>query len=345
MKMRMRQIGMAVLLACLLAGCATDAAEREQPVRQPSDGELGDLSAAWKPGKSVETGSEQVEQETRKVVGPEVTPTGQQRVERPEPRSPRNKARPVSETIDEANAQARRNPDEYSYFHAITTYNYTEGALYQVYCAPRKVTNLQLAPGEKATSVAAGDTIRWQIQQVTSGQGGQQRTNILIKPTRPDLKTNLVIYTNMRVYTVELTSYAETYMAGVRWRYANPSVMQMSPEERTKHRNAEAHIASMQPEDLNFDYGFVAKEVPEWMPIRVFDDGAHVYIEFPEGMRQKRSPVLFVRSPESGGAEMVNYRVKGNYYIVDRLFEMAELRVGEDHPIVVGIEKCHGGCQ
>ena len=35
-------------------------------------------------------------------------------------------------------------------------------------------------------------------------------------------------------------------------------------------------------------------------------------------------PPLFVIGP-AGGSELVNYRVNGNYYIVDRLFAAAEL--------------------
>jgi type IV secretion system protein VirB9 len=153
-----------------------------------------------------------------------------------------------------------------------------------------------------------------------------------------------MIYTNFRVYSIELTSYEETYMAGVRWRYSKAEVMEMSPEAARKARAEEVTIGKTAPEDLNFDYGFVAKEVPEWMPLRVYDDGAHVYIQFPPGMTKKAAPVLFIRSRETGDVEIVNFRQKGDTYIVDRLFDVAELRLGQKHPVVVGIEKCAGGC-
>jgi type IV secretory pathway VirB9-like protein len=39
-------------------------------------------------------------------------------------------------------------------------------------------------------------------------------------------------------------------------------------------------------------------------------------------------PPLFVIGP-AGGSELVNYRVRANYYIVDRLFAAAELRLGD----------------
>ena len=49
----------------------------------------------------------------------------------------------------------------------------------------------------------------------------------------------------------------------------------------------------------------------------------------PHGISQGEMPPLFVLGPE-GGAELVNYRARQNYYIVDRLFAAAELRLGGD---------------
>jgi type IV secretion system protein VirB9 len=38
-------------------------------------------------------------------------------------------------------------------------------------------------------------------------------------------------------------------------------------------------------------------------------------------------------------ADLVNYRVKGSYYIVDRLFDRAQLRFGETPQTIVEIDK------
>ena len=40
-----------------------------------------------------------------------------------------------------------------------------------------------------------------------------------------------------------------------------------------------------------------------------------------------------------GASNLVNYRVRGNYYIVDQLFDAAELRLGQDHQQVVRIKR------
>src|SRR3546814_9390521 len=67
-----------------------------------------------------------------------------------------------------------------------------------------------------------------------------------------------------------------------------------------------------------------------WRPVRAFDDSAQVFIEFPAGIGQGEIPPLFVIGP-NGGGELVNYRVRERYIVVDRLFSAAELRLGK-HP-------------
>ncbi len=61
-------------------------------------------------------------------------------------------------------------------------------------------------------------------------------------------------------------------------------------------------------------------------PTRVLDDGVKTYIQMPLATQRTEAPVLVVNGPD--GAEMVNYRVKGDMYIVDRLFNRAALIVG-----------------
>jgi type IV secretion system protein VirB9 len=75
--------------------------------------------------------------------------------------------------------------------------------------------------------------------------------------------------------------------------------------------------------------------------VRAFDDGSKVYIEFPGRIDQGEAPPLFVVGPD-GDNQLVNYRVRRNYYIVDRLFAAAELRLGADPQQVVRISRTDG---
>ena len=90
-------------------------------------------------------------------------------------------------------------------------------------------------------------------------------------------------------------------------------------------RNAPVAVG-MDLASLNFRYA-IEGDRPDWRPLRAFDDGTRVFIEFSESIAQGELPPLFVIDPK-GEAELVNYRVSGRYMIVDRLFAQAELRLG-----------------
>ena len=240
------------------------------------------------------------------------------------------------ERIDRANAQAKIEPDLDNYVNAIQLYPFTKGALYQVYTAPEQVTDIALQPGEELTSVSAGDTVRWVVGDTTSGAGAKQQVHILVKPISPGLRTNLVITTNKRSYHLEMRSFRETYMAAVSWRYPNEELVTRKAQNKKALRNARKTVdRNMSVDALKFRYE-ISGDKPHWRPLRAFDDGKKVYIQFPERISQGEAPPLFVLG-RNGQSQLVNYRVKGAYYIVDRLFAAAELRLGEDPQQVVRI--------
>lgn len=96
-------------------------------------------------------------------------------------------------------------------------------------------------------------------------------------------------------------------------------------------------------ERLNFNYG-IEGDTPAWRPVRAFDDGAQVFIEFPPELESTEAPPLFVIGA-SGKPELVNYRKRGRYYVVDRLFGAAELRLGGKRQQVVRITRSDGARQ
>jgi type IV secretion system protein VirB9 len=238
------------------------------------------------------------------------------------------KMRPVSsatEPVRNANQAALQKPSAYGFVNAVQIYPYTQGALYQLYGAPERITDIALDEGETLIAVAAGDTVRWIIGDTSSGSGATKRTHILVKPTAPDLRTNLVITTDKRSYHLDLQSTAKTAMAALSWDY--PADHLLALKNATTAVEAQTPIASgLKLESLNFGYA-IRGDSPSWRPLRAFDDGAQVFIEFSSSLGQGEAPPLFVIG-SNGEAELVNYRVRGNYYIVDRLFTAAELRLG-----------------
>jgi P-type conjugative transfer protein TrbG len=244
--------------------------------------------------------------------------------------------------VEQANGAARMQPTRAGYINAVQVYPFSDGALYQLYAAPGEVTDIALETGEQLVGsgpVAAGDTVRWVIGDTESGTGPTKRVHILIKPTRPDLVTNLIINTDRRTYHLELRSAEKTYMASVSWAYPQDQLIALH------RRNVAADVAApvatgVNIDALNFRYR-IEGDNPAWRPLRAFDDGRQVFIEFPRGIGQGEMPPLWVIGAE-GGAELVNYHVRGNHMIVDRLFAAAELRLGGDPQKKVRIVRTDG---
>lgn len=230
--------------------------------------------------------------------------------------------------VGRANAEARVQPDRQGYRNAIQQYAWSEGALFQVYSAPGQITDIVLQEGERLVGpgpVAAGDTARWIIGDTVSGGGASERVHILVKPTRADIATNLIINTDRRTYHVELRATAKNYMASVSWTYPADELIALRAAEAEAARTAPI-AGGIDIAALNFRYR-IGGDKTDWRPLRVFDDGRQLYVEFPGDIGVREMPPLFVLGP-GGEAELVNYRVQGRYMVVDRLFDRGELRLG-----------------
>ena len=240
--------------------------------------------------------------------------------------------------VARANREARVQPSRYGYVNATQIWPFASGSLYQVYASPGKVTDIALQEGEQLTSVSAGDTVRWVIGDTTSGSGETARVHILVKPTRPALRTNLVVNTDRRTYHLELAATLEAWMASVSWDYPQDRLLAIEAAPRVEPGAAAA--ADIPVERLRFRYS-ISGDKPPWRPISAFDDGSKVYIQFPDAIAQGELPPVFVVGP-GGESQLVNARFRSPYYVVDRLFGAAELRLGGPTQQVVRIERTNG---
>jgi P-type conjugative transfer protein TrbG len=251
--------------------------------------------------------------------------------QRPERRAPEAR-------VQSANRSALREPSRADYVNAVQVYPYAEGTLYRLYAAPERVTDDALQPGETVTAVAAGDTLRWIVGDTTSGSGAARRTHILVKPASSGLRTNLVIATDRRVYHLQLESTRATAMAALSWTYAQDGLIAL---EGAGAQGAAPVAMGLAIDDLHFNY-HISGDDPPWRPLRAFDDGRQTFIEFPASIAQGEAPPLFLLG-ERGEAELVNYRMSGRYYVVDRLFARAELRLGAGRQSIVRIARDESG--
>lgn len=251
--------------------------------------------------------------------------------------------RPISPNVARvaaANRAATLEPQAQGFVNAVQVFPFADGAIYQVYTAPGAVTDIALQPGENLVSVAAGDTVRWVIGDTTSGNGAEKRTHILVKPFASGLATNLVITTDRRSYHVQLTATSRTAMAALSWTY--PADQLIALRRAAEQASAAAPVSEgLSVDSLHFNYA-ISGDLAAWRPLRAFDDGRQTFVEFPASIAVGEAPPFFIIGP-TGEAELANYRVRGRFYVVDRIFDVAELRLGTGKQQIVRISRVAEG--
>jgi P-type conjugative transfer protein TrbG len=214
-------------------------------------------------------------------------------------------------------------------------------------CAPLRVCAVELQAGEHLQSQPQiGDSRRWEITPVMSGSGLDQTPLLVVKPIEPGLETDLIIPTDRRTYVVRLVSDPTRFVSRLAFQYpaddrakwatfqaeqdasrrdAEAVAEQQRAQEQAKDKQIGAvPMAENALDNLYFDYKLSGNAA--YRPERVLDDGEHTYLIFPNDGRFRELPTLLLLV--KGKTELVNFRVDGRRYIVDRLFDKAILVVG-----------------
>jgi type IV secretion system protein VirB9 len=216
-------------------------------------------------------------------------------------------------------------------------FTYTPGGIYEVQAATFHETALELQPGETLTGKdlpTAGDTARWTIAATRTGMPPAETLVLIVKPLESGLETNMTITTNRRLYTVVLKSSEHTYMPLVGWLYPQDAARESADAaSATQKTEAEAEALTVAPDQLNFNCTVSGSQVP-WRPLRVYDDGSKTYLQMSPDMQSTEAPAIFVMQGKT--PMLVNYRVKHSIYIVDRLFDRAQLRIGPKTAVDIG---------
>lgn len=231
------------------------------------------------------------------------------------------------EAIEAANKKSIKQPNSGEYINSIMTFDYMPGALYQIYAAPLKVTDIQFQNNEHIVAVGAGDSLRWIVSKTYSGIGASRQEHLLVKPVDENLTNNLVVTTDRRTYHLMLHAKSKTYMASVTWRYPDSEGLVTKFDEENDAEDSVPNLEnSVDLNRLSFNYQIklVKGSQPDWYPRMVFNDGSKTYIKF--SAKTQDIPTLFIGTKKN--VEITNYRVQGNYYIIDKIFNQALLRSG-----------------
>ena len=209
----------------------------------------------------------------------------------------------------------------------------------KIVCRPNRVTDIALQAGEKVTAVHAGDTVRWQISPAKSGAGSAEVVHVIVKPLMPDISTNIMIMTDKRTYNIDLVASNSDFIPAVVFTYPHDVMNDWQSFIAANCGKVEkddelSPSYVMAAENLSFNYKIVDKNNVPWKPVRVFDDGTKTYIELPAKYKALEAPVVLFY--EGKAQKIVNYRVKGRFYIVDRVMtQKAVLIAGKSQVIIV----------
>ena len=203
-----------------------------------------------------------------------------------------------------------------------------------IVCAVLQVCDVELQAGEQVNSIQLGDTARWTIEPAISGAGAAEVQHLIIKPMDVGLETSLVVTTNRRTYHLRLRSHRTEFMPRVGFTYLDEAVAKWDAMKSREGRDKRERTIAQTGEylgDLSFAYD-VAGSAP-WKPVRVYNDGVKTIIQMPAAIAHTEAPTLLVVRRDGGlftEAEtvMVNYRVQGDRYIVDSVFDKALLIAG-----------------
>jgi P-type conjugative transfer protein TrbG len=203
-----------------------------------------------------------------------------------------------------------------------------------IVCAVLQVCDVSLQAGELVNSIHLGDTARWTVEPAITGSGSAEAQHLIIKPMDVGLETSLVVTTNRRTYHFKLRSHRTQYMPQVAFTYPEDALAKWDLIRSRETQERDQKTIPQTGEylgNLNFDYDLDGDAA--WMPVRVFNDGSKTILQMPKAMAQTEAPTLLVLRKEGGlftddETVMVNYRVQGDRYIVDTVFDKAILIAG-----------------
>ncbi|MFT6834242.1 MAG: P-type conjugative transfer protein TrbG [Francisellaceae bacterium] len=250
--------------------------------------------------------------------------------------------------VEQANKNAQRYPSQKDFFNSMMTYAYMPGAVYTIYSAPLKITDITLQVGEKIISQAAGDTLRWQLASTYSGEKDTIQQHILVKPTSPGIENTVVVTTNKRTYHLIFVSTDQnTYMVSVNWVYPSSMVQTFDSSDLPFGQEVdEVSELSLDLSDMTFNYNWkmYTGETPNWYPQQVFSSDRQTFILLPKKFWSENTelPIIEVEQANGDRQTMINWRVNKPYLIIDSVFNRAFLKLGiksNDSMVVVEIER------
>ena len=234
-----------------------------------------------------------------------------------------------------------------------------------VVCSLLHVCDISLEPGESVVDVQTGDSARWVVGRSAHGSAQGMVEHVTIKPTDIGLESNLTIYTDKRSYSIDIKSSAKDFMPNVSFIYTEQSMQRyqnIKNELLARKRNNELNL-SASGEELalvdedeyvsetaaipgrkrakssvallsGLDFNYQVSGDKEVIPLRVFNDGKHTYVQMPQKLSEGMLPAIVEVTQTHVFSEdataVTNYRLQGNNFVVDGIPRHLRLFIGNE---------------
>lgn len=103
----------------------------------------------------------------------------------------------------------------------------------------------------------------------------------------------------------------------------------METQKKLQKEREKTQETITDPTSLDYKYTISTNKY-DFAPQQVFNDATKTYIQLKENLQEM--PSLYLK--DGNNLLLVNYRVKGNFLVVDRLFNEGELRIGNKKVII-----------
>ena len=209
-------------------------------------------------------------------------------------------------------------PSPMAHNHKIKSWVYKPDVIYEYTGTYQFQSHIKFQTGEQIRTISMGNTSGWEIIQSGS--------RMFLKPLNAKAKTNMTLITNKRLYRFLLDAkkvssfYDPDAIFEVRFLYEDDE-----DNFVVINKDKSSVVDLSDPSKYNFNYSFSGPD--KIAPLKVFDDGEFTYFQ----LKPNNTEIAAIFYVDSQGYEgLVNYRIKGDYVIVERVNAVFTLRHGSD---------------
>ena len=193
--------------------------------------------------------------------------------------------------------------------------------------APFQDVDLTLQPGEQIDGFALGDDERFMAAPMTSGDPASPTPHAILKCKIPSIETSGAIYTSEHIYRVHLRCREKTSLDSISYYYPDAVLAQMHAADAapvTPPQQADPIAPTVDQSRLNYAYKIDGPANLPWKPTKAWDDGTRVWVQLPR-TTSPIAPAVF-----GDGGEALNFRLRNQFFVIDSLFNKAQLVSGND---------------